>query len=70
MCKIAQREETTVEEWIDTGDGYRTKTIKRGNCTIEIRRPVLPEKERIKRERVVEIALSSYGRSLASKAST
>jgi len=44
--------------------GYRTKTIKRGNCTIVIHRPDLDEKERAKRENLVEIALSNYAKSL------
>lgn len=49
--------------WSEIKDGYRTKTIKRGNCTIVIRRPVLDEKEAAKRMRAVEIALSNYGKS-------
>lgn len=48
--------------WTDTGDGYRTKTIQRGNVTIVVRRPQLPEKERIKRERAVENALTQLAR--------
>lgn len=44
--------------------GYRSKTIKRGNCTITVHRPVLTDKERTKRERVVETALSIYGKSI------
>lgn len=49
--------------WSETKEGYRTKTIKRGNCTIVIHRPILADKEREKRERVVETALSNYGKS-------
>lgn len=45
-------------EWIETGDGYRTKTVKRGNVTIVLHRPILTEKEKAKRERAVETALS------------
>jgi hypothetical protein len=51
-----------VSHWIETGDGYRTKTIKRGNCTIVVRRPILAEKEKAKRERVVETALTNFGK--------
>lgn len=49
--------------WTETGNGYRTKTIKSGDCTIVLHRPILDEKEAAKRERVVEIALSNYGKS-------
>jgi len=45
--------------------GYRTKTLKRGNCTIVVHRPELTDKERAKRERIVESALSSYGKTEA-----
>ena len=44
-------------------EGYRTKTIKVGNCTIEINRPILTAEERAKREEVIRQALRSYGRS-------
>ena len=49
--------------WTETGNGYRSKTIKRGNVTIVIHRPELSDKERAKRERVVETALSAYSKS-------
>ena len=52
----------TVGEWVDTGDGYREKTIKKDNVTVVVRRPMLPEKERIKRERAVEHALAQFAR--------
>jgi hypothetical protein len=52
-----------VEGWTDTTPGYRTKTIKRGNVTIVINRPILSEKERTKSERIVENALTTYARS-------
>ena len=45
-------------------DGYRTKTIKVGNCTIEINRPILTAEETAKREEVVRQALTSFGRSI------
>lgn len=51
------------EVWV-TGinDGYRTKTIKVGNCTIEINRPILTAEERAKREAEVIQALRSFGK--------
>lgn len=42
--------------------GYRTKTIKVGNCTIEINRPILTAEERVKREEAVIAALRSFGK--------
>lgn len=54
-----------MSQWIETGDGYRTKTVKKGKVTIVIHRPILSDKERIKRESLVENALTSYGRSLS-----
>lgn len=51
-----------MSQWTDTGDGYREKTVKHGNVTIVLRRPQLPEKERIKRERAVETALTQLAR--------
>ena len=50
-------------EWV-TGinEGYRTKTIKVGNCTIEINRPILPAEEMARREEAVKQALRSFGR--------
>lgn len=48
--------------WSEIREGYRTKTITRGNCTIVVHRPILAEKERAKRERVVETALSNFGK--------
>ncbi len=43
---------------------YRTKTIKRGNFTIIVHRPVLDEKEQRKREGIVLTALTHFGKSL------
>ena len=51
-----------MDTWTNTIPGYRTKTVKRGNVTIVLHRPILAEKERAKRERVVETALSSLGK--------
>lgn len=52
-----------MSEWV-TGinDGYRTKTIKVGNCTIEINRPILTADETAKREAEVIQALKSFGK--------
>ena len=51
------------EVWV-TGinPGYRTKTIKVGNCTIEINRPILAAEEMAKREAQVIQALMSFGK--------
>lgn len=51
-----------MDTWTNTIPGYRTKTIKKGNVTVVVHRPKLTEKERAKRERVVETALSNLGR--------
>ena len=55
---------TANEVWV-TGitEGYRTKTIKVGNCTIEINRPILPAEEMARREAAVKQALMNFGRS-------
>ena len=51
------------DEWV-TGvhPGYRTKTIKVGNCTIEINRPILSDEEMAKREETIRQALRSFGK--------
>ncbi len=41
-------------------EGYRTKIIKYGNCTIEINRPILTAEERQKREAEVIRAMSNW----------
>lgn len=38
-------------------EGYRTKVIRVGNCTVEIHRPILTEAEQSKRENQVKDAL-------------
>ena len=44
--------------WVtDIKEGYRTKTIQVGNCTVRIHRPILDEKERARREEQVIDAL-------------
>lgn len=52
-----------MEGWV-TGirEGYRTKTIRVGNATIEIHRPILTEDERSKRENQVIDALKGFGK--------
>ena len=55
MCKIAHRkgdQMTPQAEWADSPEhpGYKVKVIQHGNCTIQILRPELTEKERAKRE--------------------
>lgn len=42
-----------------TCPGYREKTIQRGDVTIIIRRPILNEQERAKREKQVTDSLCS-----------
>lgn len=48
-------------EWV-TGvhEGYRTKTVKVGNCTIEINRPILTPDEQRRREEAVKQAMMSF----------
>lgn len=49
-------------EWkTDVHEGYRTKVIKVGNCTVEINRPILTPEEQKRREgRIIE-ALKRFG---------
>lgn len=51
-----------MDGWTNTTPGYRTKTIKSGNVTIVIHRPILTDKERTKREGAVETALAHFAR--------
>ena len=46
------------ESWV-TGikEGYETKTIQVGNCTVRIHSPILDDQERAKREENVRDAL-------------
>lgn len=54
----------TESEWV-TGihPGYRTKTIRVGNATVEINRPILAPEEQARREAEVTEALKIIGRS-------
>jgi hypothetical protein len=57
---------STTNEWVTSPEhpGYRIKTIKHGNCTIQVLRPELDAKERVKRENhaktVAERVLKDY----------
>ena len=46
----------TTTEWADSPEhpGYKVKIIKHGNCTIQVLRPDLDERERKKRENHVK----------------
>lgn len=46
------------DDWV-TGvkDGYQTKIVQVGNCTVRIHRPILDDQERAKREERVIDAL-------------
>ena len=50
-------------EWTtNVHEGYRTKVMKVGNCTIEINRPILtPEEQKRREDRVIE-ALKHFGK--------
>ena len=45
-------------DW-ETGikEGYYTKTLQIGNCTVTVHRPILDDQEMAKREEQVRIAL-------------
>lgn len=50
-------------EWVEgIHPGYRTKTIKVGNCTVEINRPILAPEEQARREARVIEAMKSFGK--------
>ena len=50
-------------EWTtDVHEGYRTKVIKVGNCTVEINRPILTPEEQKRREKRVIEALERFGK--------
>lgn len=48
-------------------DGYRTKVIQIGNCTVEINRPILSPDEQAKREEAVKTALRSFEREITNE---
>ena len=50
-------------EWkTDVHEGYRTRVIKVGNCTVEINRPILTPEEQRRRENQVIEALKHFGK--------
>ena len=50
-------------EWTtNVHEGYRTKVIKVGNCTVEINRPILTPEEQKRRENQVIEALKRFGK--------
>lgn len=55
----------TANEW-RTGirEGYRTKTIRHGNATIEIHRPILTKEEQERREKEVKQAIMVFMRGM------
>lgn len=52
----------TTEWTTNVHEGYRTKVLKVGNCTIEIHRPILTPEEQRKRETQVIDALRGFGK--------
>lgn len=53
----------TESEWrTDIHPGYRTRTIRVGNATIEINRPILTPEEQAKREETVIQALKGFAK--------
>ena len=50
-------------EWkTDVHEGYRTRVIKVGNCTVEINRPILTPEEQRRREAQIIEALKHFGK--------
>ena len=53
------------EPWVtNIKDGYRTKTIQIGNCTVTVHRPILDAVEQARRENQLKDALIQFGRSI------
>ena len=50
-------------EWrTDMHEGYRTKVLKVGNCTVEVNRPILtPDEQKRREDRVIE-AMKCFGK--------
>ena len=60
-----------MSDWTtDIRPGYRSKTIKSGNCTIVIHRPLLTKEETAKRERQVLDAMEGMLREKVRKGAT
>ena len=51
-----------MSEWVAVREGYVTKTIRVGNVTVDVNRPVLTEAERRKREDAVVLAMTQMMR--------
>lgn len=50
-------------EWTtDVHEGYRTRVMKVGNCTVEINRPILTPEEQKRRENQIIEALKRFGK--------
>ena len=50
-------------EWrTDVYPGYRTKVVTVGNCTVEIKRPLLDAAEQARREEQVRQALVAFAK--------
>ena len=58
--------QTKILEGWQTGyhEGYHTKTIQTGNCTVRIHSPILDQAERERREEELKNALVNFGRSM------
>lgn len=60
-----------MSDWTtDIRPGYRSKTIRSGNCTIVIHRPLLTKEETAKRERQVVDAMEGMLRESMKKGAT
>ena len=52
----------TTEWQTNVHEGYRTKVLRVGNCTIEVNRPILtPEEQKRREDRVIE-AMKCFGK--------
>lgn len=53
-----------MEVWENATDreGYLSKTIKVGSCTVTVYRPILDSPTRAKREKEITTALALFGR--------
>ena len=50
-------------EWTtNVHEGYRTRVMKVGNCTVEINRPILTPEEQKRRENQIIEALKHFGK--------
>ena len=50
-------------EWrTDVHEGYRTRTVQIGNCTVELNRPILTPEEQKRRESQIIEALKHFGK--------